>query len=775
MIKILIILYLLFSSLNAALLFEDKSGAYTFEQVSKEEPFKETNKLSYRMTGATYWLKLELENTQAESKRLYVVFAQNSLKKATMYVPKSNGELLVKYTGSDIAKDEKTLPTHTNVFDIRVAANSKQSVYIKTYSHIMVNLEYTILNEEAFIEALSYDYAVDYFILGMLVVLFIYNMFIYIANRDISYAYYLVYLSGIIGFHLFSTNLLWQLVGLVPELPYRMAHHSLSLILIFALLFITKVLYTDVAYRYKNVTNVVLITSIVYFLLGLIYPQEALWYSMLIKYYLLFALYLAFLIIYSFKVCNNPLSIYILIGWSFYFVGMIVTFLTTNGYIKNTFFFDAVIWGSLAEALIFSLVLAYRIKLVEKENFFLHQTYMQDLEDEVRIRTQELKAAKEVAENVSDFKSRFLANMSHEIRTPMNGVLGFLEQLSKTETDPKRMKLFEIIKSSGEQLLSIINDILDFSKIDSGKLEIESAPYDVTLLLENASKVFDQVANKKAISLFLDIDEALPRCIIGDKTRIQQVVYNLLSNAVKFTDTDGEVRLHCMYDQAGSVTIAVKDNGKGISNTKLEHIFEEFAQEDVSTTRNYGGTGLGLSISYKLVELMGGVLQVESEEGRGSNFYFTLPVEICDAASLASKVEAQKEDMPETFQAHVLIVEDNKTNQMLLRMILDDLGFSYEVVNDGVEAVAAFEENHSMYSIILMDENMPNMNGVEATKRIRIIENEKLLDKTPIIAVTANALIQDKQRFLNEGMDDYVAKPYAEKDILKVITKHLAQ
>jgi signal transduction histidine kinase/PAS domain-containing protein len=403
---------------------------------------------------------------------------------------------------------------------------------------------------------------------------------------------------------------------------------------------------------------------------------------------------------------------------------------------------------------------------------------IQDVTDIVRaqqkeIEQEELKRQKEDAESASRFKSEFLANMSHEIRTPMNGILGFVEQLEKHETDPERLKQFNMIRSSGNTLLHIINDILDFSKIESGKLALESNPVNLYDVISETTGIFSELTGSRQIMLVKEVDEQIPGCIMGDAVRIKQVIFNLLSNAIKFTPEHGTVTLEATFDEgADQIKMAVTDTGIGIPREKLEFIFEAFAQQDTSTTRKFGGTGLGLSISSSLINNMGGTLQVRSEVGKGSTFTCTIPVVYCPEGLTASDGEtADETDGAIRLNGHVLVVEDNRTNQMLMGIILDEYGITYDVADDGVEAIRYFNEHD--YDVILMDENMPNMNGIEATRQIRAIEGENDQSATPIIAVTANALAEDRQRFLDAGMDDYISKPYEEKDIVAILRQYL--
>ena len=397
---------------------------------------------------------------------------------------------------------------------------------------------------------------------------------------------------------------------------------------------------------------------------------------------------------------------------------------------------------------------------------------VQDITKQVTMQ-EKVNKARESAEQASIAKSDFLTNMSHEIRTPMTGMLGFVERLIKDEIDTERLKKLKVVENSGHTLLEIINDILDFSKIENGKIELESFPFNISQLFDNSLDTFSSLSSTKNITLHKMIDENLPASILGDQTRLKQVVFNLMSNASKFTSDGGNITLQVRYQKENqSIYIAVIDNGVGIAKDNLEKIFEAFSQEDVSTTRKFGGTGLGLSISSHLVRLMGSELKVESTVGKGSKFYFELPIEISSQnSSLDEKAIDEAVNGSSNLKGHILVVEDNKTNQMLMSMILDDLDLTYDVANDGAEGVLNFR--NKKYDAILMDENMPIMNGIEATILIRELEIEELLKKTPIIAVTANALTGDKEKFIEAGMDDYIPKPYSEEDIVKVLQKYL--
>lgn len=402
--------------------------------------------------------------------------------------------------------------------------------------------------------------------------------------------------------------------------------------------------------------------------------------------------------------------------------------------------------------------------------------YSGKLEQEVEDRTREISEknealqrgnralirAKEDAVRRAQTRARFLASMSHEIRTPLNGVLGMLELALEGELEPAQRHQLEIAHRAGESLLSLLNDILDISKVEAGKLDLEVISFDLRKLVTECTTIHGEQARRKGLEFTTELETDLAPRYVGDPTRLRQVINNLLSNAIKFTD-EGKVSVHIAQTPEG-IRLEVRDTGIGMSRAELDRIFSPFSQAATDTTRRYGGTGLGLALCQQLVERMHGQIKVDSRENEGTWFTVTLPLPADQNAGQETAGDAVTQ--PAHRRCRILLVEDNRVNQIVASGLLQKMGHEVDHAENGERALAALALKP--YDLVLMDCQMPVMDGYEATRRIR--QNPQW-SQLPVIAVTANVMSGDREECLAAGMDDYITKPYNRKILGDVIQR----
>ena len=437
---------------------------------------------------------------------------------------------------------------------------------------------------------------------------------------------------------------------------------------------------------------------------------------------------------------------------------------------KADFIFNLALLGSLTSAIVFGVFVHLALKT------YLQREALRRVNGRLEEEIAERKIAEEVAQAANRAKSEFLANMSHEIRTPMTGVLGMIDLLRLSQLSEQQNEQLEMARSSAGSLLSLLNDILDISKIEAGRLDLAPTAFSVRRCVGDAVSMFEVRVRQKELTLSTQVDSGVPDTLFGDPLRLRQVLVNLVGNAVKFTD-EGRVAvrvgLETQNDSEAVILVQVTDTGTGIPAEKCQLIFDPFRQADGSTARRYGGVGLGLTISARLVELMGGTITVRSELGKGSTFSFTARIAHASLEAKAQFAKASRAMHPPPIcldsrkrSLRILLAEDTAVNQKLVATLLKREGHEVSVVGNGLEAIAAAKA--AEFDLVLMDIQMPLMDGFEATSIIREAERDK---HTPIVAMTAHAMKGDDEKCIEAGMDDYLSKPINFADLRAMIDK----
>ena len=402
-------------------------------------------------------------------------------------------------------------------------------------------------------------------------------------------------------------------------------------------------------------------------------------------------------------------------------------------------------------------------------------TKRKEMEDTLKLTTKELALARDQALEASNLKSAFVANISHELRTPLSAILGMQQLLLDTTLTDEQREYANIVQSSAQSLLEIVKDILDLSRIEAGKFQLENIPFNVLYLVQDCARLMSESAREKHLAFMTHIDQGIPELVLGDAERLRQMLLNLISNSIKFTETGG-ITVHATIDceDKNTVTIrfAVQDSGIGVSADDQRHLFKPFTQVDNSSTRKYGGTGLGLSICKHLVEMMGGEIGVESDKGKGSLFWFKVQFPKIAEFAAPTSFPSQTNNQQELFaQKTVLVVEDHPVLRTLTVRQLNNLGMIAHAVSNGREAIAAY--GGFLFDIILMDCQLPEIDGFQATTAIRAAE--KVTGKhTPIIAIAAGAMPSDREKCLAAGMDDFLAKPVNIQELSEKISQWLS-
>ena len=567
--------------------------------------------------------------------------------------------------------------------------------------------------------------------------LFCYHLILWIGARERIYRFYVVHVGASLAYVASLqgiTQKLWLFSPMPDVFPYLIGYVAL----ISGVLFARDFLETAKWSRLDRLLLLVAGGSSFLFLLQILLPPGA-----VTRYMGVMALVIVITLMiagfYSWYRGRSQARIFVL-AWGTFLAMMALLALNVYGLVAElpiVLTLHGLHIGIVLQQVLLSLGLAARLNELKRESLVHEQEI---------VRAQAESAA----------KGEFLARMSHEIRTPMNAVLALTELLSDTRLDERQRNYVSTISSAGESLLGVINDVLDYSKIAAGKLQLEQRSLALPRMLEDCLTIMSASAEQKGLEMVPDLDPALPEWVSGDPVRLRQVLLNLLSNAIKFTERGRvtmTVRVELQSERQARIRFEVSDTGIGMAPEQVRALFRSFQQADSSTSRKYGGTGLGLAISKELVELMGGIIEVESLPGVGSRFHFSVWLPLC-----AAPADDPRSGHEPLNGLRVLVVEDNTVNQMVVGAVLGQLEVQARIVGSGEEALAVLSEDPGCCDLILMDCEMPGMDGYETTRRIRAL-SQRQVATLPIVALTAHALPEHREKCLQAGMDDHIAKP----------------
>lgn len=709
------------------------------------------------------WLLLEVNNATDEL-LWYVEAGSPVIERLDLYVFNANKELLsFEWSGAKRKVVDRPFYHHRLVFPVTLSTGTSYLLF-RAQSFDRMTVPITLRDETSFFYADTASYLWYGVLFGTIGILCLYNLLIFFSTREKSYLSYVLYL-GFFGFFLFSQagfSLRWVWPNALDWNMIAVTMFALVTVA-FSVLFARHFMQTDlysprIDKALKALEWFMYLATIATFFF---FESMSVFSSLIIIPWPLIALVVALYIWYL----GNAIAGYFFLSFLVVGVSAVLYGLMNVGLIPNSWLLDnSLQLAVLIEALLLSFALAHRMNIIKRENEHLQFETQQRLEARVNERTNKLQQAMEA-------RSQFLAVMSHEIRTPLNGIMGTLDLFCQSKLSDTQKKQAHIIESSGNALLRLIDDILDYSRIDAGKLIIDKGSFNLKKLVDECLQMFVQKAGLRGNKLSLDFSPLLPTFVTGDAMRIRQVIINLVSNAVKFTE-NGEIKLIVKpKDDSDHIFFLVKDNGIGIPKEKRANLFDLFAQADSSTSRKYGGAGLGLAICRRLVLLMGGSIGVESEAKRGSVFWFHLPLPI------AEQVEEQVVESEEvgSLSGRVLIVDDNYVNLMVAEGICRQLGLAVRTCESGAEAIAVLLHDSDKFDAVLMDCEMPEMDGFETTREIIRLQQLGRIPSIPVAALTAHA-VPDKIRACHEsGMVMHIAKPVRMESLRDSLRVLLAQ
>jgi len=731
--------------------YEDKDKVETIQSIQNRNNFIPLNKSvgSHFFSTSAFWYKIKVNNPQTYVEKQLLLMNVSWLDSVDFYIF-SPSRKLDRYQQGNVQAFEARSLDIANINVVHAFEPGISEVYMRVLTRDPIIVSLSIQPIELFYKKYSQEVAIVGIFFGIIMAMYIYNSILYISSRKSIYGYYVLYLTFFILMLIAYNGYLYQYIW--PNSPNL---NSVTIPILMYAFIVTGVIFgrnfLDMKTSYPDIYQIseyfiysVVISAVILYLLG--------GYHYLVMGSILSTLVFSFFMFYMGLVSwlnSNHWARYFLMGST---AGLLGTFITASSVISlipfSTLSYRAIDIGVVIDAMLLSLALAERMRIVQEEKILAE------------------KKAKENANISTQVKDEFISKMSHELRTPLNSIMGFIPLVAKEVNDVKTLSYISTMYNSSQSLLHIIDELLNLSDYQKGKMKLNEAPFYPMDKFLTCIKLFEGAAQDKSIVYISQINSKMPDKLFGDSDKILQILYNFISNAIKFTPDEGHVHIIVSYNDATEqLTLSVKDSGIGIKQADQDSIFEVFTQSDNSTTRRFGGTGIGLTLCKEFALMMNANIILESELNQGSTFSLHVPLQV------PKEVSANQELIQQKYQGHILIVEDNKTTQMFLGAVLDDYTITYKIANDGLEAVEMYK--NESFDLVIMDENMPNLNGMGATKIIRSFEESKSLTSTPIIGFSANVKESDKEAFLLSGMDDFIEKPIDYSELERVLDTYL--
>lgn len=711
-------------------------------------------------TNHHYWLKFPISNPTDRYKDYYFETARPLTDIVDLYLVDKNGKAEKRVSGDQIPFDERDFEDHKSIFHLELPPNAEFQAYLHLASDgEVISIPLKLYDTESFIQNASKEQVFYGLFYGILIFAGIFYLFFFVSLQERTFLYYGLYVLfiGLLQFGL--DGFLFQYI--LPSGGWLNSRAVIILALI-STFFLIKYAehFLELNSNLKLVSKVftIITTLLALTCVGLAVSPVGLQLSYPIANILgMVSILLILGSVVALSVKRIKVDPFFSLGITFFVAGFVVFILNNFGVLSTNFITaNSTKFGTGLEVIFLSLSMINRIRNLRREKEEIQGTALQHLQD------------------MNDLKSYFMSNMSHELRTPLNAIMGVSDFMIKESKDKVVIENFEVVKYASVGLLSCVNDILDFNKIEKGELKLSLEEFTPSEVANDLIKSIASQAKNKGLNFEYHIDNKAPNAIIGDPERLMQILNNVLNNAIKFT-SEGTVQFNMDYipldKENGQLKFTITDTGVGIDKVKQKSIFRSFTQVESDDKRNYGGLGLGLSLVKELVNLHQGTIEIESEPNRGTQCTIFLP---CQVKVVAKSAVSLSESVYDLHDARVLIVEDNPINQMIIKKLLSSWRNTIvEVVNDGKQALETLQSND--FDIILMDLQMPVMDGYEATTNIRngMVGND--LRTIPIIAVTADTMESTKSRVKDVGMNDYLSKPINQDALYRKITQHLEQ